>query len=212
MLIVKTLPVGAFQANAFVIKCSETGEGAVVDPGDEGDLILEMVRQKEVDVKYILLTHAHVDHVGDLKAVKESTGAQILMNEGDSFLLESVGAQALSFGLRVAGGSAVDIFVKDGDVYRFGQLEVRVIHTPGHSPGGVCYLIGNSLFVGDTLFAGSIGRTDLPGGSYETLISSIVDKLLPLGDDIDVYTGHGPSTTLGEERLTNPYLRSTSSM
>ena len=207
MLTVKTLPVGPFQANSFLLKCSDTGVGAIVDPGDEDELILELVERDSVEIKYILLTHAHVDHVGALKPVKDATGARILMNEGDKFLLESVGAQALSFGLKVEGGSEIDVLVKDGDVFEFGKLEIKIIHTPGHSPGGVCYLIGKSVFVGDTLFAGSIGRTDLPGGSYDTLISSITEKLLPLGDDIEVFTGHGPATTLGEEKLTNPFLR-----
>jgi glyoxylase-like metal-dependent hydrolase (beta-lactamase superfamily II) len=208
MLMIKTLPVGPFQANSFVLKCSDTGEGAILDPGDEDELILEVARLEQLKVKYIFLTHAHVDHVGALKPVMDATGAEVLMHRDDSFLLESVGAQALSFGLSVEGGCGVDIYVEDGNEFRFGKIDVKVIQTPGHSPGGVCYLMGKSLFVGDTLFAGSIGRTDLPGGSFDTLISSIKDKLLPLGDDIEVYTGHGPSTTLGEERLTNPFLRS----
>jgi glyoxylase-like metal-dependent hydrolase (beta-lactamase superfamily II) len=201
------LPVGSFQANCFVISCSETGEGAVVDPGDEDELILDIVRTEQVRVKFILLTHAHIDHVGALGPVKKATGAEILMHREDTFLLEGVGAQALSFGLHVDGYTKVDRYVEDGDEFSFGNLTARVIHTPGHSPGGVCYHIGKSLFVGDTLFAGSIGRTDLPGGSFETLIRSIMEKLLPLGDDIEVFSGHGPSTTLGEERLTNPFLR-----
>jgi glyoxylase-like metal-dependent hydrolase (beta-lactamase superfamily II) len=208
MLIVHTLPVGPFQANSFVLKCSETGDGVIVDPGDEDELILEVAEREGVNVKYIFLTHAHVDHVGAVLPVHESTGAPVLLHKDDEFLLERVGAQALSFGLSVEGPGEVDVFIEDGNVYRFGTLEAKVIHTPGHSPGGVCYLIGKTLFAGDTLFAGSIGRTDLPGGSYDTLISSIKEKLLPLCDDVEVHTGHGPSTTLGEERLTNPFLRS----
>lgn len=211
MLITRALPVGPFQANCFVLACSETGEGAIVDPGDEDELILDVVRRDRVKVKFILLTHAHIDHVGALGPVKRATGADILMHRGDTFLLEGVGAQALSFGLAVDGYTKVDRYVEEGDTFTFGKLTARVIHTPGHSPGGVCYRIGKSLFAGDTLFAGSIGRTDLPGGSYEMLIRSIVEKLFPLGDDIEVFTGHGPSTTIGEERLTNPFLKPGSS-
>jgi hydroxyacylglutathione hydrolase len=208
MLVVKMLAVGPFQANSYVIKCSETGEGAIIDPGDEDELILEVTDREQVEVRYILVTHAHIDHIGALKPVKNATGARVLMHRDDQFLLDGVGAQAVSFGLSVDGGAGVDEYVDDGDAFSIGKLEVNVIHTPGHSPGGVCYRIGNAVFVGDTLFAGSIGRTDLPGGSYEQLIRSITEKLIPLGDDIEVFCGHGPQTTIGEERLSNPFLRS----
>jgi len=204
--------VEPFLKNGFLLGCETTREAVVIDPGDEVDQLLASVRDRSLTVKHILLTHAHVDHVSGVARAHAVLGAPVALHRDDLFLYESALDQARFFGLSIERPPAIDRFYGDGPEITFGRYSVRVHHTPGHSPGGVCLQVGetgrdgSSLFVGDTLFAGSIGRTDLPGGNYETLIRSIREVLFPLGDDAEVYPGHGPKTTIGRERRTNPFL------
>jgi glyoxylase-like metal-dependent hydrolase (beta-lactamase superfamily II) len=204
--------VPPFQKNGFVLGCEETLEGVLIDPGDEVDQLLRAVERRRLAVKYILLTHAHFDHVTGVGRAKQALGAPIGLHRDDLFLYERAVQQGLAFGMRVEPPPPVDFFYEGEGPYGFGGYDVFVHHTPGHCPGGVCLQVGKrgeagrQLFVGDTLFAGGIGRTDLPGGDYGTLIRSIKDVLFGFGDDAEVYPGHGPSTTIGRERRTNPFL------
>lgn len=203
---IERLTVGVYAANCYIVYCEDTKEGIVIDPGDEGDRILKRVEELNLDVKYIILTHGHGDHIGGLKEVKEGTQAPILIHEGDRELLND-GTKNLSSVM--ATGSVqleADRFVKDGEELSFGNYSAKIIHTPGHTPGGISINIDGSLFTGDTLFTGSIGRTDFPGGSYEQIINSIKEKLVPFSDDIIVYPGHGPSSTIGREKVSNPFI------
>jgi hydroxyacylglutathione hydrolase len=200
-----------FYKNGFLIACERTREAAIIDPGDEVDELLAAVRDYDADVRFILLTHAHVDHVTGVAAAKAAFDAPVHLHRDDHFLYERAVDQAAMFGFRVQSPPPVDVFY-DMDPIAIGDYEVRVHHTPGHCPGGVCLQIGkkgepgHDLFVGDTLFAGSIGRTDLPGGNYDVLMRSITEVLFPLGDDAIVHPGHGPDTTIGRERTTNPFV------
>jgi hydroxyacylglutathione hydrolase len=203
-----------FHKNGFVVGCDRTRQAVLIDPGDEVDDLLDVVTRQKLSVKYVLLTHAHIDHVTGVARAKSAVGAPVYLHRDDKVLYDAVPQQAAMFGLPVPEPAAIDHFYDLQERLTFGDLDVQVHHTPGHCPGGVCLQIGpagqpgRDLFVGDTLFAGSIGRTDLPGGDYETLMHSIRHVLFPLGDDAAVYPGHGPATTIGKERLTNPFLRS----
>jgi glyoxylase-like metal-dependent hydrolase (beta-lactamase superfamily II) len=212
-MLIETRAVAPFFKNGFVLACEDSREGIVIDPGDEVDELLSIVGEHRIVVRYILLTHAHVDHVTGVGRAKTTLGAPIGLHRDDLFLYERADQVGLMFGLRVEAPPPVDFFYQADVVLRFGRYEVRPHHTPGHCPGGVCLQVGpagvkgKDLFVGDTLFAGSIGRTDLPGGDYRTLIRSIRDVLFAFGDDAVVYPGHGPATTIGDERRTNPFLQ-----
>lgn len=202
-----------FCKNGFVLGCETSREAVLIDPGDEVEDLLDVVRSERLSVVHILLTHAHVDHVTGVGRARAVAGAPVHLHRGDQFLYETAVQQAAFLGLRVEPPPPVDSFFADGDRLTFGRYQVRVHHTPGHTPGGVCLQVGPSgktgmqLFVGDTLFAGSIGRTDLPGGNYDTLIRSITRVLFALSDEAEVYPGHGPKTTIGEERRMNPFLQ-----
>jgi hydroxyacylglutathione hydrolase len=210
---IETRAVPPFLKNGFVLSCDDTRESVVIDPGDEVNELLAVVKERRLSVKYILLTHAHVDHVTGVGRAKQALGAPIGLHHDDLFLYERADQIGAMFGLQVEPLPPVDFYYHAGVVLHFGQYDVRIHHTPGHCPGGVCLQVGRTgtvgtqLFVGDTLFAGSIGRTDLPGGDYDTLIHSIRHVLFAFGDDAEVYPGHGPATTIGEERRTNPFLR-----
>ena len=210
-MIIETQAVGPFFKNGFVVGCERTHEAVLIDPGDEVEDLMATVRQLRLEVTHILLTHAHVDHVTGVAAAKEAFGVPVWLHEADLPLYEFAEQQGRLYGLTVRRPPPVDRFY-DTSLIRVGDYEVRVHHTPGHCPGGVCLQIGAAgvpgpeLFVGDTLFAGSIGRTDLPGGDYETLMRSIAEVLFPLGDDRVVHPGHGPDTTIGRERTTNPFV------
>lgn len=206
-MIIKKLEVGPIMANCFIVGCEDTKEAAVIDPGDDVDKILMALAKSELKVKYLINTHGHFDHVGGNRQMKESTGATLAIHPGDEPMLEELSRSAAMFGLSAENSPAPDLLLNDGDSVTFGNITFDVIHTPGHSKGGICLHTKGHVFVGDTLFSGSIGRTDLPGGDYETLISSIKNKLLTLADDTVVYTGHGPETSIGNERRMNPFLR-----
>ena len=205
-MIIKTLPVGPIMANCFVIGCQETLEAAVIDPGDEADKILQSVADSDLNVKTIINTHGHFDHVSANKGIHTATNAPILIHALDAPMLEQISASAANWGLSAEDSPPPDRTIDDGDSITFGQITLKVIHTPGHTPGGVSLFTDGHVFVGDTLFAGSIGRTDFPGGDFATLKSSIQDKLFTLADDVRVYTGHGPETTIGHEKQHNPFV------
>ena len=211
-MIIESQAVGPFFKNGFVVGCEETGEAVLIDPGDEVESLLAFAARSRLAIRYILLTHAHVDHVTGVAAAKRALGVPIYLHRDDLFLYERAVETGALFGLKVEPQPPIDVYYTPTDVIRFGAYEVRPYHTPGHCPGGVCLRVGtkgkpgNELFVGDTLFAGAIGRTDLPGGDYQTLIDSIRTVLFPFGDEAIVHPGHGPDTTIGQERLTNPFL------
>lgn len=200
-----------FMKNGYVLADEASREAVVIDPGDEVDELLDVVAQQGLSVGHILLTHAHLDHITGVRRAKEVLGAPVVLHAADRPLYDAIVQQGQMFGLRVEPQPDPDQYY-DGRIYRFGAYEIRVHHTPGHSPGGVCLQVGRAgedgktLIVGDTLFAGSIGRTDLPGGDLQTLLTSIRTVLFPLGDDAVVYPGHGEPTTIGRERRMNPFL------
>jgi hydroxyacylglutathione hydrolase len=204
-----------FMKNGFILADEQTREGVIIDPGDEVDELLDIVRDRQLTIGNILLTHAHVDHITGVASAKDATQAPVGLHRGDQELYDLAVEQGQMFGLDVDQPPPVDFFYREGAVFSFGAYEIRVHHTPGHCPGGVCLQVGRSddpthgnlLIVGDTLFAGSIGRTDLPGGNLGVLLNSIRDVLFPFGDSAIVWPGHGPQTTIGHERRTNPFLQ-----
>jgi glyoxylase-like metal-dependent hydrolase (beta-lactamase superfamily II) len=213
-MIIETKAVAPFFKNGFVVACPRTREGVLIDPGDEVDSLLAFAKREALTVRCILLTHAHVDHVTGVGAAKRALNVPVYLHRDDLFLYEKAVQQGLMFGVRVdPAPPPIDEFYTPAQVIRFGDFEVRPHHTPGHCPGGVCLQVGPSgevgrdLFVGDTLFAGSIGRTDLPGSDYATLMASIRTVLFAFDDEARVYPGHGPVTTIGQERRTNPFLQ-----
>ena len=211
-MIVESQAVGPFMKNGFIIGCEESREAVLIDPGDEVHSLLAFVERQRLAVRHILLTHAHVDHVTGVAAAKKALGVPVYLHRDDLFLYDHAVESGAMFGLSVEPQPPIDVYYTPGQVISFGTFEARPHHTPGHCPGGVCLQVGKQgevgkeLFVGDTLFAGSIGRTDLPGGDYATLITSIRTVLFAFGDDAIVHPGHGPDTTIGHERRTNPFL------
>jgi glyoxylase-like metal-dependent hydrolase (beta-lactamase superfamily II) len=192
--------------NCYILGCEQTRQAAVIDPGDEINTIVSKIKQNNLSLKYILLTHGHVDHVAQLARLKETIPAEVLMHADDRFLFETISMQAMMFGLPDPGNPKPDRFVNDGEKVKMGELEIGVLHTPGHSPGSVTYKVEDNLFVGDLIFSGSIGRTDLPGGNYETLINSVQTKIFTLQDETKIHPGHGPMTTVGQEKRFNPFF------
>ncbi|MFO7772981.1 MAG: MBL fold metallo-hydrolase [Dehalococcoidia bacterium] len=208
-MIVKTLVVGPFGSNCYIVGSSSSEQGMIIDPGAEAGNILRTVQQEGLSPSLIVVTHAHMDHVDALHEVKEKTNAQFALHEAEKELLSGGSMRMLaSLGLSpFKSPPAPDRLLKDGDRIDVGELHFEVLHTPGHSPGGICLLGHGVVFSGDTLFSFGIGRTDFPGGSYEQLMNSIHEKLMALPDETIVYPGHGPSTTIGDERRGNPFLR-----
>jgi len=208
MLRVECIPVGRLLSNSYLLYDSRNGEGIIIDAGDDAERIIKLVEMHDVRVKGIYLTHGHFDHVMAVGELKEKLGCGFYIHENDVTILSRVPLDAKYFlELDVDPPPKPDGWVFDGQIIRVGSHDVRVIHTPGHTPGSVCYLAGEAIFTGDTLFAGSIGRTDLPGGSLQDLLNSISTKILSLPDHYAVYPGHGPSSTIGAERRLNPFLR-----
>ena len=205
-MIIKGMPVGPIQANCYVLGCETTRRSAVIDPGDEAERILGIISQEDLQLEYIINTHGHFDHVGGNRAIKDATGAKLLAHELDTPMLEHLSQAAAAWGMHAEDSPKPDMFVEDGDTIMLGQIELKFLHTPGHSPGGISILADGVVFVGDLLFAGSIGRTDFPGGDYNTLIRSVQTKIFPLDDNVEVLSGHGPATTVGREKRTNPFF------
>lgn len=211
-MILEIRAVPPFMKNGFVVGCEESREGVVIDPGDDVELLLEAANEHRLTVRHILLTHAHLDHVTGVGRARQALGAPVWLHRDDEFLYRAVVQQGIAFGFKVAPQPPIDAYYAGEGPIRFGSYGAWVYHTPGHCPGGVCLAIGRAdastrdVFVGDTLFAGSIGRTDLPGGDPATLLRSIREVLFRFPDDTTVYPGHGESTTIGRERRTNPFL------
>jgi len=225
-LIHEVIPVGMLQCNCSILGDPATGDAIVVDPGDEVERILEIVRRRGLTVRSIVSTHTHIDHVGGLAALNRATGAPVLIHQADLELYENLDAQAGWLGVPTPAMMRIQDFVKEGDTLRWGGYEARVLHTPGHTQGSISLVVdarsdraasqppdatatsvdAPRLLAGDTLFHGSIGRTDLPGGSFPQILASIREKLLALPDELVVYPGHGETTTIGSEREFNPFL------
>lgn len=231
-IIHEVIPVGLLQCNCSILGDPETREAMVVDPGDEVERILEILRKHNLKVRSIVSTHTHIDHVGGLTRLHQATGAPVLIHEGDVELYRHLDVQAQWLGIPTPEMMRIQDFVKEGDALRWGGLEARVLHTPGHTPGSICLVVDQAagtqneatdqtrnsastaervpasrLISGDTLFQGSIGRTDLWGGSYPQIIDSIREKLIVLPEHMPVFPGHGDATTIGAERESNPFLR-----
>lgn len=203
---IDTLVVSPFEVNCYLVWDKSDKIGVIIDPGDEDQLILERIRQYDITPKAILLTHGHADHIAAVEPLKNEFNAKLYIGEGDEEMLTSPSANVSAMmGFQITCPPA-DLILKGGETLEFGSLKFSVFKTPGHSRGGVCYFSEKALFCGDTLFMGSIGRTDLPGGNYEQLIESIEQNILTLPDDIFCYPGHGPATTVGRERSSNPFL------
>ncbi|OFW10560.1 MAG: MBL fold metallo-hydrolase [Acidobacteria bacterium RIFCSPLOWO2_12_FULL_59_11] len=211
-MIHEILPVGLLQCNCSIVGDENSREAIVVDPGDEIEQILAILDRHALRVQYIVITHAHIDHIGGAKKLKEQTGAPVYMKEQDLELYRHMDQQALWLGVPPPETTTIDVLVRDGDEIRWGELQATVLHTPGHTQGSICLLFPQcaptKLLAGDTLFRDSIGRTDLPGGNYSQILKSVKEKLLVLDDATIVFPGHGPVTTIGREREWNPFLQS----
>lgn len=207
-MIHEIFPVGPLACNCSVVGDEESREALVIDPGDQIEEVLAILRRHGLTVKQIIITHAHIDHVGGAMKLKRATGAPILLNQNDYALLKMLDEQAAWVGMAPPGEVTVDAGLADADTLRAGKLAATVMHTPGHTQGSVCLYFEpeKKLIAGDTLFAGSIGRTDLPGGSFPQIIRSLHERVLALPDETLVFPGHGPLTTIGKERVSNPFL------
>ena len=219
-MIIEEITVTAFQQHTRVVGCRKSGLAVCIDPGDEAERIAAVLDRHGLELQAITLTHAHLDHVGGVAALKGlRPGAEVIIHSADEPLYLALPEQPAWIGIPRSRWAAlgfdfdepprIDRYWADGEIYKVGELEFKVIHCPGHTPGHVVLFseAERKVFVGDCLFSGSIGRTDLPGGSTEQLMDSLLNKIVPLGDDVEVYSGHGPRTTIGHERLTNPFLR-----
>jgi hydroxyacylglutathione hydrolase len=211
-MILETRAVPPFFKNGYLLGCEDTRLAVLIDPGDETPEMLTAIEHHRLEVRYILLTHAHLDHVSGVALARRALDVPVWLHKDDLFLYDGVVQQGMMFGIEVEKQPKPDRFYEEDMTIEFGNYEVRPVHTPGHCPGGVCLAVKHhrrpetSLFVGDTLFAGSIGRTDLPGGDMETLLRSIRTVLFGFPDETPVYSGHGPVTTIGREKTSNPFL------
>jgi glyoxylase-like metal-dependent hydrolase (beta-lactamase superfamily II) len=207
-MILRKMELGDFGSNCYLVGDEDTKEGMIIDPGDDGSFIMKQVKVLGLNIKVIVLTHSHIDHVGGLSEVKKATGAVIAIHESEApFLLKQ--PRLLDFMPPTPPSPPADRLLKDGDIITVGKLKFKVLHTPGHTSGGICLLGDGVVFTGDTLFNFSIGRADFPGSDYDQEMNSIRSKLMTLPDDVKVYPGHGPASTIGIERKGNPFINGT---
>ncbi len=210
MIKVDVIPVGMFMSNCIIVSCSKTSEGVIVDAGAEAETILYAIKNSDVRVKAVLSTHAHIDHVSALAEVVDALNVPTYMHVDECSVYDRVGASAMVYGLEPPEQVEISKFVEDGEKLQIGEVTAEFIHAPGHSPGSVCIVFRDEspprVISGDVLFQGSIGRTDLPGGNFDTIMNTLKTVFLPMPDETVVYPGHGPETTVGEEKLTNPFL------
>ncbi len=204
--IIESHAVEPFFKNGYLVACPSTRKGIYIDPGDEAPHLLRRIDELKIELEAIVNTHAHMDHICGISKVKRQWDVPVYLHRADHQLYDRLPLQGQWVGVKYDPAPPVDHELRDGDTLQVGSLEFAVFHTPGHAPGHVCLQVGRHIFCGDTVFAGSIGRTDLPGGSMEELMQSIREKILPRGDDKVLYPGHGPATTIGQERRTNPFL------
>ena len=204
---IEIFPMGVFQVNSYLLLCEKSGKVAVVDPGDEPEILLRRLDQLKAEPIAILNTHGHIDHVAGNAAIKSKFAIPALLHRADHYLVESFPAQAAMFGLDLEAPPLPDGELIPGKTFELGACTLRIVHTPGHSPGSVTLIHENDAISGDVLFADSIGRTDLPQGDLPTLLRSIDEVLVPLGDEMRIHPGHGPQTSIGAERRSNPFLR-----
>ena len=209
MMIIKTLVVGPLETNSYILSCPKTKEAVVVDPGDESHLVLNYLKQEQLKVKYILNTHGHWDHVAENDVIRQATGALVAIHNDDQELILNPEKVGSPFHQNLQGLKPADMLLRNHDQITFGEYTLEVIYTPGHTKGGCCFYEPEEkvCFSGDTLFKGTIGRTDLYGGSYAELVNSVKKRLAHLADETEVYPGHGPSTTMKIERKVNPYVK-----
>ncbi|MBN2808004.1 MAG: MBL fold metallo-hydrolase [Deltaproteobacteria bacterium] len=206
-MIFETIVVGPLQVNCYLVGCEQSRMAAVVDPGDEVERILDGLKKFNLKAACIINTHEHFDHVGGNKRLHDATGAEIMAHRASAEEITKISSRALLWGMRAEDSPPVDRLLDDGDIVNIGEsVSLKVLSTPGHSLGSISLAGEGFAIVGDLIFAGSIGRTDFPGGDYETLIRSVREKIFPLGDDVVLYSGHGPATTVGRERATNPFF------
>ncbi|MBX9567903.1 MAG: MBL fold metallo-hydrolase [Candidatus Obscuribacterales bacterium] len=208
-MLLATFPVGQLQCNCSIIVCPETKEAAVIDPGGDPQEIIDRCEKEGYKIKYLLHTHAHFDHIAGARAVKEKTGAKICLHKEDEWLYNNLNKQGMMFGFRFDEPVPIDHYLQDEEELKVGNVKAKVIFTPGHTPGSSCFSMQEKdsvLFAGDTLFHGSIGRTDLWGGSFEQIIKSIKGRLFELDDSTEVIAGHGPNTSIWNERRENPFV------
>lgn len=206
-MILEQIQTGIYAVNSYLIGCPKTNKATIIDPGGDADRILELLKKHNLELVSIILTHGHGDHIGAVEELKLETGVQVYIHKDDSNMVKDA---AINMSKLMSGPNIAfypDVLLEDGQVLSIGTLELKVIHTPGHTRGGICIRVGEHLFTGDTLFKGSIGRTDFEGGSYEQIIDSIKTKLAIMSDGVRVYPGHGPASTIGYEKRTNSFLR-----
>lgn len=203
---IERIPVGTIQANCYILGCNFTKEGIIIDPGADAQGLISKIKELDLKIKYILLTHGHYDHIAAVNEIKRKIKAPICIHSLDKEILENPELNlSTMFGQSMS--VSYDIELKEGDVLSIGNIKLKIIHTPGHTPGGICIVGDQEVFTGDTLFAGSIGRTDFPQGNMKKLLSSIKNKLFVLPGDTKIYPGHGPSSTIEQEKNTNPFFR-----
>ncbi|MBE85275.1 MAG: MBL fold metallo-hydrolase [Gemmatimonadetes bacterium] len=206
-MILKSIVVGPLEVNCFVLACEDTKEGILIDPGENVPGIVKLIEEDGIKIKEIVATHGHFDHIGRVRSIKEQLGVPFAIHKDDLFMVEGLVEIASWLDIDTDDAPEVDRFIDIGETITFGRESLSVIHTPGHAPGNITLLWPGHAIVGDVLFAGSIGRTDLEGADPTVLMASIREKLLPLPDETNVYPGHGLFTTIGQERATNPFLR-----